>query len=773
MSRLRIALLFGSALGAVPTPAQADPSSATASAAGEQPDSIQQPAEEADGEDQEIVVFGRGETRQVQTLDTEELTILAPGTSPLKAIQKLPSVNFQSADAFGSYEWSQRLSIRSFNAQQLGYNLDGIPLGNAAYGTVNGLHISRAIIPDNIALTRVSQGAGSLGTQATNNLGGTLEFISRDPASEFGVEADGTYGSNDTWRGFARFDTGDLGGFAATASYAYLSTDKWKGLGTQRHHMANGKAVAEIGTAKLIATFNFSDRAEQDYQDLSLEMIGRLGYDWDNLTANYPLAVLIADIAANRGESGATPTNPAAGTVYPAPFATVDDSYYDASGLRRDYLASLGVEIPFGEAVTLDLRAYYHDNEGQGLWVTPYTPSPSGVPISIRSSEYDMQRKGVFGSVRFDFGPHRLKVGGWFEKNDLNLARRFYGYSSRERPDRVVTNFQKNPFLTQWEFDYDTETYQYYVEDTIDFGRGRVTLGWKGFKVLNQATPVLKGPLAEGEIGSEDWFQPHVGGTFELNREVELFAGFTQVVSAFISSPFGGPFGTTQAGFDAIRGTLKPEEADTFEGGARLNSAVIDGVAAVYYVEFRNRLAGLATGAGIVGNPNVLQNVGSVRSLGFELAGEAKLTSALSLFASYSYNDATYRDDVVNAVGTVVAATRGKKVTDVPEHTAKGEIGYDDGSLFARLGANYLSRRYFTYENDQSVPGRTIVDASLGYRFAIGGLRRLELQLNATNLFDEDYVATINSTGFANRGDRQTLLTGAPQQFFVTLRTAF
>ena len=139
------------------------------------------PAEGEAGEDSEIVVFGRGETRQVQELSNKDLTILAPGTSPLKAIEKLPSVNFQSADPFGTYEWSQRVSIRGFNQNQLGFTLDGIPLGDGTYGNNNGLHISRAITSENIGVTRVSQGAGSIGTQATNNLGGTLEFFSLDP----------------------------------------------------------------------------------------------------------------------------------------------------------------------------------------------------------------------------------------------------------------------------------------------------------------------------------------------------------------------------------------------------------------------------------------------------------------------------------------------------------------------------------------------------------------------------------------------------------------
>ena len=112
--------------------------------------------------------------------------MLLPGTSPIRAIEKLPSVNIQSADAFGNYEWSTRVTIRSFNQNQLGFNFDGIPLGDMSYGNHNGLHISRIVSPENIGSVRVTQGAGSLGTQSSNNLGGTVETFSMDPLDRIG-----------------------------------------------------------------------------------------------------------------------------------------------------------------------------------------------------------------------------------------------------------------------------------------------------------------------------------------------------------------------------------------------------------------------------------------------------------------------------------------------------------------------------------------------------------------------------------------------------------
>ena len=567
MRKLSVMLLAGVAFGTVPAMAQQANTPAT-----------------VDSDDAEIVVFGKGETRQVQELSTKELLILAPGTSPLKAIEKLPSVNFQSADPFGTYEWSSRVSIRGFNQNQLGYTLDGIPLGDSSYGNNNGLHIGRAIISDNIGVTRVSQGSGSIGTQATNNLGGTLEFFSADNSDGLGVDANLTYGSENTMRAFGRINFGEAGGFRGFVSGVYHKADKWKGGGEQKNLQFNAKAIVPVGNAELDGYFSYSDRAEQDYQDLSLEMINRLGYDHDNYFPNYAKA-----IAAARG-------------VFVAPINNLDDSYYDASGLRKDLLTAYGLTAPLGDNVTFKVKAYYHNNTGQGTWGTPYVPSPNGVPMSARTTEYDIQRGGVFGSLNTQFGKHDVTVGGWYEHNDFTQARRFYAYESNTVPGLDHTKFLTNPFFTQWLFDFNTDTLQYYVQDKISLGDLTINLGWKGFQVNNEANPRIKGSLSAGAIKSQDWFQPHVGAAYKLNDKAEIFGGFTQVTRAFVSSATSGPFATTQAGFDALiaRG-LKPEASDTFELGARYNDNVFNGVIGVYYVNFRNRLLGVPTGAGYLG----------------------------------------------------------------------------------------------------------------------------------------------------------------------------
>ncbi|KPF90536.1 TonB-dependent receptor [Novosphingobium sp. AAP83] len=733
----------------------------------------------ADSAAAEIVVLGQGQTRQVQELSTAELTIHASGTSPLKAIEKLPSVNFQSADAFGNYEWSTRVTIRGFNQNQLGFNLDGIPLGDMSYGNANGLHISRAISPENIGVTRVSQGSGSISAQSTSNLGGTLEFFSLDPKDTLGVTASGSYGSANTFRGFGRVGLGTEDGLRGYVSAQYQNGDKWKGDGQQSTLMINAKAIMPLGEGvDLDGYLSYSDRAEQDYHDLSLEMIGRLGYDWDNFgPGRYVEAVRIGDIGANRGDTGVASTNPAAGTTYPSPFISADDAYYDASGLRKDTIAALGLNIDVGDTGKFSIKGYYHENDGQGTWGTPYRASPSGVPMSMRTTEYDMKRKGVFASYAATYGINNLLIGGWYEKNDFIHSRRFYGYESRTSAGRDHRDFQRNPFFTQWSIAFETDTIQYYVSDNIDLGDLKINVGWKGFSVDTNAFALVNiSGLATGQINVKDWFQPHVGLNYKIGNGLEAFAGFTQVTRAFQAAAAGSsPFSTTQAGFNEIRDTLRPESSDTYEAGLRYSTGIINASLAGYYVNFRDRLLVIPTSVGIVGAANALQNVGAVRALGLEAAVDVKLPGGFGAFASYSYNDSTYRDDVVITAGgtTTIRATKGKTVVDTPKHLLRGELSYDSDMFYGRLGVNYMSQRFFNFLNDRSVGARTLVDATLGYRLDIGQRQPIELQLNAVNLFDKRYVATIGSNGFSFSGDNQTLLAGAPRQVFATLKVGF
>lgn len=706
---------------------------------------------------EETMVFGRGETRQVHVLVADQLAEYPAGSSALKAIEKLPGVNFQSADPFGAYEWSTRIVVRGFNQNQLGFTLDDVPLGDMSYANHNGLHISRAILSENIGAVALSQGAGSLAAASTSNLGGTLEFNSLDPAAEFAAQVDGSVGSDAAQRVFVRIDSGEFGGAGTRLflSYADSATDKWKGDGEQVQEMLNFKIVQPIGEAKLTGFYSYSDRAENDYQDMSLEMISRLGRDWDNYGKDYARA-----IAAAQGN-------------FTGKVNSLDDAYWDAAGLREDNLGYVALALPLGSDIEWKTTIYQHTNEGQGLWGTPYVPTPNGAPLSIRTTEYDIDRQGLVSAFSFDLGAHSLNAGLWIETNDFNQARRFYGETGLVTPTRSFTEFQRNPLLTQWEYAFTTDTLQLHIQDSWQVTDAlRIELGVKSMEVEVDASTVT-GDNKTGSIETSENFLPQVGFVWGLSDKHEIYSTLGKNARALIGSATGtSPFSASQAGFEAIRDSIEPETATSLELGWRFRGDTFEGVMTAYYVEFEDRLLAIQQGSAIIGSFNALANVGAVEATGLEAGLNWQINDTWYWYNSASLNDSTYSD---NYTGSVAIA--GKTVVDSPEVMFNSELGLELDRAFAKLHLKHTGERYYTYTNDGSVDSYNLLNLSVGYRFQdLGALKQLTAQLDITNLTDEDYISTVGSGGFSNtdpNGTAQTLLPGAPQQAFFSLKAMF
>ncbi|KRA71732.1 TonB-dependent receptor [Caulobacter sp. Root656] len=746
-----------------------------------------------------VIVLGQGQSRQVQTISTTQIEVLAAGSSPLRAVEKLPGVSFQSADAFGAYEWSTRIAIRGFDQSRLGFTLDGVPLGDMSYGNYNGLHVSRAVTSEDLGKVELAQGAGSLSTASTSNLGGTLQFFTRDPSQDFHVQTNATVGSDSMYRVFGRIDTGaieSLGGLRAYVSAVDQKADKWKGGSEQKQRQYDAKIVLPLGeTGSLTAFWNHSERREQDYQDMSFDMIKRLGRDWDNFQPDWAKAVGVGAVLNNPANyAGPTPllnggywtgvgTNPYA--QYGV--ATPDDAYYAGAGIRDDDIYAVTLKHDLGEMARFDLTGYGHKNQGQGLWYTPYTVSPgygaagsTAAPLSIRTTEYDIDRKGLIGNLYVDLGGHAISAGFWTEDNDFHQARRFYA-ETLAAPSRDPLDFQSNPFKTSWEYKFNTKTTTGYVQDVWTLTDTlKINFGFKALKVENEVKSIVG--AVNGKIQSKDNFLPQVGVVYDLDNGVELFGGYTENMAAYVSAATSGPFASqNQAVVDFVRDNLKPETSKTFEGGVRYKTDRFQGVAALYHVDFENRLDSASTAPPILGLPAVLSNVGAVKTKGIELAGQYRITDAWSLYGSYAYNDSTYKDDVPGAGGTVAMHTKGKDVVFTPKSLLKASLGYDKGAgFFGNLGVSYTSSRWYTFENDGGkVDGFTVADLTVGYRFAgetNAWLRGLEVQANITNLTDEDYISTVGSGGASKAdpsGTAMTLLPGAPRQAYVTVRKRF
>ncbi|MDH4390478.1 MAG: TonB-dependent receptor [Aquabacterium sp.] len=721
-----------------------------------------QQAQAADPQQVTISGNGRGQSRQVEAISSVELSQLPPGASPLLAVARLPSVNFQSADSFGAYEWSTRITVRGFNQNQLGFTLDDVPLGDMSYANFNGLHISRAIATENIGRAVLSAGTGSLSTASSSNLGGTLQFYSNDPSDKFGGSGAIGMGSNKNTHLFARLDTGQTGFGKAYLSVSDQSSDKWKGNGQQKQQQLNAKYVLQTGDTKVSAFANLSKRQEIDYQDMSHEMIARLGEQFDNTYPDFAAAVKIA-------------TNKCGNTVNGVPSTysgACDDAYYAGSGLRNDELYGASVATRVGQAAQLKATVYHHNNKGAGLWYTPYTASPNGTPIALRTTEYGINRDGLVATGDYALGQHQLRAGLWLETNKFDQARRFYATSPANVPSPYA--FPTNPFFTQWQYGFKTNTSQFSLEDAFALNAStNVNIGFKSVDVKTTATRQIGAADSnpQGTIRARKAFLPQLGLTMALDASSELFAGYAQNMRAYQSSRTAGPFSTTQAGFDAIAAKLKPETSQTLEAGWRLNTRQAEAVVAVYAVKFKDRLLAVQQGAGIVGNPAVLSNVGDAQMLGLEASGALRLGGGVSWFNGISLNKSEYKSDTVS--DGVKVATNGKTIVDTPSMLFKSVLSYDNGPLFANLGMEHMGKRYYTYLNDGAVDGRTLFNASAGYRLgSFGGLRDLTAQLTVSNLSNQRHIATIGSNGFVNSdttGSNQTILPGAPRAMFLSL----
>ncbi|UXH79001.1 TonB-dependent receptor domain-containing protein [Roseateles amylovorans] len=706
------------------------------------------------------VTVGRGQLRSVQGLSQLEFENATAGTSPLQTVARLPGVNFQAADGLGNYEWSTRFTVRSFSQNQVGFTLDDVPLGDMSYGNFNGLHISRAISSENVGRALLSQGAGALDAASSSNLGGTLQFYSADPLTKFGVRLSQTLGSDSNRRTFLRLDSGTTALGEAFISYTNQNADKWKADGEQRLEQWNLKWVKTAGEHRFSAFLNTSRRQEVDYQDLSLDLIKRKGDTLDNFYPDFAAAVKAANTLC--GANGSTYV------------AACDDQYYAGAGLRNDELAGVSADLRVAANTRWKTTAYYHHNKGMGLWFTPYQASPDGTPVSVRTTEYSIHRWGVVSNAEMELGDHLVRAGLWFEDNDFDQARRFYAATAARVPS--VYKFPSNPFLTQWQYAFNTKTAQFSLSDTWAVTKDlSIGAGFKSLRVGTDGTlEIGSGP--SGSITAKKGFLPQLGLNYRLSANNELFATAARNMRAYQAAATGtSPYATTAAGFDAIKGSLKPETSDTFEAGWRTSGRGYEGSVSAYLVNFKDRLLSVQQGSGIQGNPVVLSNVGDVRATGVEGSLSFRLSPTLSWYNSLSLSKSEYRDDLVS--NGVAVPINGKRVTDSPDTMFKSQLGYDDGAMYGSIGVDYMSKRYYTYTNDNSVPDRTLVNLSAGYRLKnVAMLRELSLQGSVSNLLDKHTISTIGSNGFTNSdptGTYATLLPGAPRQFYLTLTGKF
>jgi iron complex outermembrane receptor protein len=725
---------------------------------------------------------GRGETRNANAVGKLELQARPAGTSALKVVEKLPGVNFQSSDPWGQYEWANRVTIRGFQTQQIGQTFDGLPLGDMSYGNFNGLGIGRAVDAENLGGAGVAQGSGAIGTASANNLGGVIQYASDAPHGTSGFGLKQTLGSANTYRTTGRYDTGlwssSENGFSGFLSFSRQDNDKWKGGGTPAspvnpgilgrsglfhsgqtwQEQVNAKGVAFLGAHKLTAYYSFSNRSEADYVDFSLGRWNKSGRDWDQFS-NWADAKTFATTSGQE-----------------------DEAYWQSSlGARRDHLGYLLAEFAIGDDAKLTIQPYAHRDKGNGDWTAPsYGSSWSPDPIYFRQTQYEDSRNGANAKFTAKFAGNDLEVGGWFEGNATHIRRpawRLVNWLSGPTVDFnnvIRLNFDRNG---------DISTTMAYVQNTnrlID-DRLKLTYGVKYLDVnakFHSNGNTLNAPSfgdpnrPDFEVTAKGEFLPQAGAVFSLNQTEQLFANYSENVNQYPLSPQTGIYNLSPDGFAYFKANVKPERATSVDVGIRTKRSGVEASLSTYYVNYRNRLVGIANCQLTAFCASVFANVGTVTAYGLEGLLDWKLSPDWSWTTSASYNSSTINDDYTS--GTKVIASKGKDIVDAPRLMANSGVRYSSGGWTASVGGRFVDKRYFTILNDLSVPSYTVADAGIGYRFKrLGAAKDLNVQLNVANLFDASYIGPIGTGGFTVSGDNQTLQAGARRLVFLSLGTSF
>ena len=738
---------------------------------------------------EEVIATAR-RTRSEQSVGHTQLQRILPGVSPLKALQILPGVVFNNADPWGNNEQNSSLFIHGFNQNQLGYTLDGIPLGDQAYGNYNGLSPQRAVISENVGNATVATGSGALGTASTSNLGGTLLFSSLDPKQKMGGQLDQTFGSFSTFRTFARFDTGNFGnGNSAYISWARQDARAWDFAGHQGGNQVNAKFVHKGSKDKITYFFDWSDKVEPNEDGIVLPN----GYGTYVRPFTYPdfnYAKSYLNSAAYKN----------AGLNY--------RNYYSAAQ-RQDFLTYLGWQHDFSSNLHWDNKLYYHHNLGEGVVAGPitaaglptlfgaYFPNQSSSQLSnvfggsgyaTRTTEYWDNRGGLLTTLRYKLGHHDLEVGGWYERNNNTQARRWYPLDANN--PTTPYDRQQDALIKQYTNYFYTNTFMTHLQDSWKVSKNfTLSAGFKSELVYTNGTlPVAGKPgslspatavtVPGGTIAAVKPFLPSFGALWNITPNEQWFANIQENMRSYQDAGYGNatPWGaTSQAAFEDFKKHGKVETSWTYETGLRTHHHVnlgpltdISAQAEYYHVHFSNRLVAIATTqslSSIIGSATTLANVGSVTTDGMDFSFTAQFGPHFSIYNGLSYNKSVYNDNYSSGTSTIRIA--GRNVAGQPDWTEKFVATTNWGNFYGQFIGDVMGKRYTTYTNDLWASPTAQFSMNAGYTIhGIPHIPALRVQGNITNLTNTRGWSTVSTTQTSGQFTAYPI---APRMYFLTL----
>ena len=306
---------------------------------------------------------------------------------------------------------------------------------------------------------------------------------------------------------------------------------------------------------------------------------------------------------------------------------------------------------------------------------------------------------------------------------------------------------------------------------------------------------------------------PSVGVNWRFADGHSVYASYAEGISVPRTDNLYQPVRSTTGALDFS--AVQPELTKSWDLGYRFRNDMFLAQGAFWYTSYENRIVSARDNDPSSPTFDLVidRNVGSVEQWGFDGQLGWNVTDTLSLYGSASYNESEIQDNLffgnfncTNAnqvpgstpacgAGTLIPLflpTAGKSLVETPDWTFSARMDWDvTQDLSVGLQAKYVGDRWATDVNDEVSPAYTVVDFDARYDLtSLVGIRDAFLQVNVTNLLEEEYLGNIssgnNSLGSVlttdprvpaanaiRSGQTRTYSIGSPRTWMMTLGYKF
>lgn len=375
------------------------------------------------------------------------------------------------------------------------------------------------------------------------------------------------------------------------------------------------------------------------------------------------------------------------------------------------------------------------------------------------------KRKNYIGQANFEWrvstGPidHVILIGGEYTQQD-SINGRVNGFpnpaviataASRRATGIPLTDPLVLPNFTfvpgrlgndNRSFVSDLEQLSLYAQDQISLGEHvDLVAGLRYDRFDNSITNLFAAPAPVTVTRKDDLWSPRLGLVFKPVPAASVYVSY--------SRSFLPQSGDQFLSFNATGATLKPEQFDNYEIGAKWDILPkLTLTTAVFRLDRKNTRAPGPVAGQIV-------QTGEQRSNGFELSLVGNIIPKLTTSLGYAYTKA-------EITSTTTAAPAGRRIGQVPRNQLSLFNRYE---VTDRLGIGatlyYQSAQFTTISNATRLPAYTRIDGAIYYKITDA----IEAQVNVENLTGKTYFPVAHNDN--------NISTGAPLNARFTISAKF